>query len=307
MSTAGAEPVRSERSLRQLIAGHPVAAMLILMFVIGWGFLIPAALLGVPLIPIPLLGAIFLAQLGPAVLVTWAGRGWPAVRQLFGRVFRWRVNLVWYALALFLIPVLTYLWTAAVFGGGALNALFTDRSLILSYLSSLSILPLVSLWEETAWMGIVQARIATYRSALIAAAITGPLFGLLHMPLQLGQPVGTFLFTMAALMIFGIPFRIVLGWMYNVTGGSILIVALVHVTFDATNNNPIFVAASPGQIVLQPGGGAVQLVVLAWAIAVLILSRGRLGARTNSQAAEQSQPQVPASQPISDVTTAGPG
>jgi len=297
MSTASTEPIRSQRSLRQLIADHPVASMLILMFAVGWGFLIPAALLGVPLIPIPLLGAIFLAQLGPSVLVTWAGGGWPAVRQLFGRVFRWRVNFVWYALALFLIPVLTYLWTAAVFGGGALHALFTDRSVILSYLSSLSILPLVSLWEETAWMGIVQARIAAYRSALIAAAITGPLFGLLHMPLQLGQPVGTFLFSMAALMIFGIPFRIVLGWLYNVTGGSILIVALLHVTFDATNNNPIFVVASPGQIVLQPGGGAVHLVVLAWAIVVLILTRGRLGARISSRDAEQPQPQVAASQP----------
>ena len=149
-------------------------------------------------------------------------------------------------------------------------------------------------------MGIVQAKLSSYRGALLAAAITGPLFGLLHMPLQLGQPLGTFLFTMAALMIFGIPFRIVLGWLYNVTGGSILIVALLHVTFDATNNNPILVAASPGQIVLQPGGGAVHVVVLAWAIVVLILTRGRLGARLRSRDAGTSEPavQIPGSRPV---------
>ncbi len=35
MGTGSAEPVRSQRSLRQLIAGHPVAAMLILMFAVG--------------------------------------------------------------------------------------------------------------------------------------------------------------------------------------------------------------------------------------------------------------------------------
>ncbi len=141
-------------------------------------------------------------------------------------------------------------------------------------------------------MGIVQARLASYRGALLAAVITGPLFGLLHTPLNLGQPLGSFLFTMAALMISAIPFRIVLGWMYNLTGGSILIVAIVHVTFDATNNNPLLTAASPGQILLQPGGGAVHLVILAWAIVLLILTRGRLGVLVTSRAEEQSQPQV---------------
>jgi membrane protease YdiL (CAAX protease family) len=278
MTTASVEPVSSRGSLRQLIARHPVTTMLVLMFVIAWGFLIPAVIAGVPLIPFPLLGAIFLAQLAPSVLVTWAEGGWPAVGELFRRIFRWRVNPGWYAVALLAIPVVSLLWTAAVFGGGALTALFTNRSIILDYLSSLTILPLVSLWEETAWMGIVQARLARYRGPLIAAVITGPLFGLLHMPLQLGQSIGPFLFTMAALMIFGIPFRMVLGWMYNLTGGSILIVAIAHVTFDATNNNQLLTAAGPGQILLQPGGGAVHLVVLVWAIVLLIVTRGRLGA-----------------------------
>jgi CAAX protease family protein len=278
MSTASDQAVSSRGSLRQLIARHPVTTMLVLMFVIGWGFLIPAVIAGVPLIPFPLLGAIFLAQLAPSVLVTWAEGGWPAVGELFRRIFRWRVNPVWYAVALLLIPVVSLLWTAAVFGGGAITALFTNRSIIFDYLSSLTILPLVSLWEEAAWMGIVQARLARYRGPLIAAVITGPLFGLLHMPLQLGQPIGPFLFTMAALMIFGIPFRMVLGWMYNLTGGSILIVAIAHVTFDATNNNQLLTAAAPGQILLQPGGGAVHLVVLVWAIVLLIVTRGRLGA-----------------------------
>jgi membrane protease YdiL (CAAX protease family) len=282
MSTASAEPIPSSSSLRQVIARHPVTVMLILMFVIAWAFLIPAVLLGVPVIPFPILGAIFLAQLGPAVLVTWAGGGWPEVRHLFGRIFRWRVHPAWYLLALLGIPVASLLWTALVFGGGAVHALLTNPALIEDYLSSLTILPIVSLWEEAAWMGVAQARLAGYRGPLVAAVITGPLFGLLHMPLEIGKPVGTFLFVMAALMLFGIPFRIVLGWVYNMTGGSILIVAILHTTFDATNNGQLLAAASPGSIVLQPGGGAVHLVVLAWAVAVLILTRGRLGFRPGS-------------------------
>ena len=277
------EPAQSPGSIRHLIARHPVTVMLLLMFVIGWAFLIPAALAGIPLIPFPLLGAILLAQLGSSVLVTWAGGGWTEVRRLFGRIFRWRVHPVWYLIALLGIPVVSLLWTAIVFGAGAVQALFTNRSVIEDYLSSLTILPIVSLWEETAWMGIVQARLATYRGPLLAAVITGPLFGLLHMPLLIGRPIGTFLFALVAGMVFGIPFRIVLGWLYNMTGGSILIVAIAHTTFDATNNGQLLASASPGLFLLQPGGGAVHLVVLAWAAAVLILTRGRLGVRVTAE------------------------
>ena len=275
-------------TVRQLIARHPVTAMLVLMFVVAWAFLIPAALAGVPLIPFPLLGAVFLGQLLPAVLVTWSVGRSPEVRKLFGCVFKWRVHPGWYLVALLAIPLAALLGTAAVFGGGALRALFTDSSVILAYLSSLTILPVVNIWEETAWMGVVQARLAGYRGSLLAAAVAGPLFGLVHMPLELGQPLGSFLLTMAALMLFAIPLRIVLGWMYNVTGGSILIVAIVHATFNATNNTQLLNGAAPGQAVLAPGGGAVHLVVLAWAILILVLTRGRLGDRAAAQAATSS-------------------
>lgn len=278
MSTTSATPLKSPLSLRLLIARHPVAAMLLLMFAVGWAFLIPAAVAGLPLIPFPLLGAVFLAQLGSALLVTWAADGWSGVRGLLGRVFRWQVNPAWYAVALLLIPVVSLAWTAAVFGGGAIHALFTNRSVILDYLNALTILPIVSLWEEMAWMGVVQARLAAYRGSLLAAVITGPLFGLLHMPLSLGKPIGPLLLTMGALIGFAIPFRILLGWIYNVTGGSVLLVALTHLTFDASNNTNLVAAASAGQVILQPGGGAVWFVVAALAIGVLILTRGRLGA-----------------------------
>jgi membrane protease YdiL (CAAX protease family) len=260
------------------------------MFVVAWAFLIPAVLAGVELIPFPLLGAVFLGQLGSAVLVTWAGGGWREVRHLFGRIFRWRVHPAWYLLAIFGIPIASLLGTGAIFGTGALHALFTNPAVIGEYLSALTILPIVSLWEEAAWMGVVQARLATYRGPVLGAVITGPLFGLLHMPLQIGKPIGGFVFSLTALMLLGIPFRLVLGWLYNATGGSILIVAIAHTTFDASNNGQLLAGAAPEQLVLQPGGGAVFVVVIAGAILALILTRGRLGSPTS----EPSLPVLPA-------------
>ncbi len=73
-----------------------------------------------------------------------------------------------------------------------------------------------------------------------------------------------------------------LGWLYNATGGSILIVAIAHTTFDATNNGQSLAGAASGQALLQPGGGAVHLVILALLVVVLILTRGRLGAPARS-------------------------
>ncbi len=175
--------------IRSVVARHPVVAMLIAMFTISYALLIPPALAGLPLEPF-LLGVIFLGQLLPAVLVTAAIGGRPAVRELFRRVFRWRVHPMWYLVALLAIPVVALLASAVVFGPGALRALVTDPAVILAYLNQLTILPLVNLWEETAWMGVIQARLADNRGPVLAAVITGPLFGLVHLPLQLGEPLG---------------------------------------------------------------------------------------------------------------------
>ncbi len=260
--------------MRHAVARHPVATMLIVMFPVSYALLIPPALAGLPLEPF-LLGVVLFAQLLPAVLVTAAVGGRPAVRDLFARVFRWRFSLVWWLVALFAIPVAALLATTAIFGTGAVHALVTDRSVILAYLSQLTILPIVNLWEETAWMGVIQARLAARRGPTPAAVIAGLLFGLVHLPLQLGKPLGAFLLDLSLLMTFVIGLRILIGWLYTVTGASILIAAVTHVTFNATNNNNLLTAAAPGNEMLTfiPWGVTAVL-----AVAVALVTRGRLGA-----------------------------
>ena len=228
---------------------HPVAATLIAMFAVSYTLLIPPALAGLPLEPF-LLAVVLFGQLLPAVLVTATVGGRPAVRDLFARVFRWRFSPWWWLVALFAIPVASLLVATVMFGPGALQALVTDRAVVLANLSQLTILPLVNLWEETAWTGVVQARLAAHRGELRAAVIVGLLFGLLHLPLQLGKPLGTLLRDLSLLMVFSIGLRIVIGRLYAVTGGSILIAAATHATFNATTNKDLLSAAAPGNEVL---------------------------------------------------------
>jgi CAAX protease family protein len=296
---ATSSPLASPGGLRSAVARHPVAAMLIMMFVIGWAILMPPALAGIPLEPFPLLGAVLFAQLLPAVLVTAAVGGRPAVRELFSRVFRWRVRLLWYLVALLAIPVVALLMSVVLFGTGAVRALVTDQSIILGYLNSLTILPLVNLWEETAWTGVIQARLAVGRGPLLAAVITGVFFTLVHLPLRFGQPLGELVGGLLLAMILGIGLRILIGWLYYVSGGSILIAAIVHVTFNATNNGTLLTAAAPGNSVVD---------LIPWVtigvlgLVVAVLTRGRLGARDEDVQQYAGAPALAPSAPMMPST-----
>jgi uncharacterized protein len=261
---------------RSVVARHPVAAMLILMFVIGWAILIPPAIAGLDLVPVFLLAAVLFAQLLPALLVTAAVGGRPAVRELFSRVFRWRFSLVWYLVALLAIPVAALLISVVFFGTGAVHALLTDRSIQLGYVVSLTALPLVNLWEETAWTGVIQARLALGRGPLAAAVITGLFFQLIHLPLRIGQPLGELVTGLVFAGILGIGLRILIGWLYYVSGGSILLAAIVHVTFNATNNGSLITSAAPGNTFAET---IPWLTIGVLGLVVAILTRGRLGAR----------------------------
>jgi hypothetical protein len=65
-----------------------------------------------------------------------------------------------------------------------------------------------------------------------------------------------------------------IGWLYYASGGSILIAAITHVTFNATNNGSL----------LKPAGTSAAdwipwLTVGLLGLVVAVLTRGRLGAR----------------------------
>jgi membrane protease YdiL (CAAX protease family) len=278
-----------KQALRRRIAEHPVATQLIVLFGIGWPVLIPAALNGLPLEPFLFVVVVF-AQLLTPILIAAARGGRPAVRALFGRIFRWRVAFRWYLLAFLLIPV-SSLVVSSIYGLGNWKALFTDPKVILAYLISLSILPIVNLWEETAWTDIVQHNLGRRFGPLIAAMITGPLFGLLHLPLRLDQGFNPkMLIGLLFAMIFAIGLRVVIGWLYYASGRSILIAAITHASFNATNNGTLLTNAHPDSFVLS---NLTFFVVAALAVVVAVATRGRLGAPANLAADDLRSPVLP--------------
>jgi membrane protease YdiL (CAAX protease family) len=237
-TTLAAPAARPASPLRTFVARHPISSYLVVSFTVGWSILIPLLLAGIHL-DVALPAVVLVAQLVPATAVTAATDGRAGVRALFGRVFRWRVGAGWYLLAGLALPALALLAATAVYGPGPIGAVVSRPSLVLAYLATLLLVPVINLGEETGWTGFVQARLQDRHGALGAAAITAPLFALIHLPLLVADlgPAAA-LVSLVVLVMFAVPFRILLGWLYNRTG-SLIIVALFHAAFNGTQASGI--------------------------------------------------------------------
>jgi membrane protease YdiL (CAAX protease family) len=211
-------------------------------------------------------------SLGPmvsALLVTTLGGGSEGVRELLSRVFRWRVGLGWWVLAV-AGPALVFLLAAVIsrilFGGWPELGEF-GRS------EEFAFLGLFPYWvaniiffgfgEEVGWRGFALPRLQTgRRSALLAALILSLLWAGWHIPL-FSFAIG--LNSMGLIGVLGWLFSLVTGsvllaWIYNSTGGSVLIVSIFHGTLDIAITSP----AGP-QLANVMGA-----LVTVWGIAVLV-------------------------------------
>ncbi len=230
--------------LSRVAAAHPVRTYLVVSFAAAWGVLFPLTLNGLP--PEPgLLVVVFLGMVAPACLITAAEGGRPAVRELLSRTFRWRVDPVWYLLAAFGLPIAVVAGAVAVRGPGVLPYIASHPALIASYLAGFAVVPLINLWEETGWMGFVQARLESRFGALRAAVITAFFFAALHLPLFFVDGVGNVAVAVLLTLGFAVPFRIVLGWLYHHARSSVLVVAVAHASFNAINDGPLTLAMWP--------------------------------------------------------------
>ncbi len=227
-------------SLRSRIAGHPVAAFLIIAIPLAWLAQCLAILLLGDVTPGLLVELLVL--LGAAVLVTAAADGRPGVRRLFSGVVRWRVGAGWYVIALLALPLLTLL-TAVVTGtlrepgsGWAATAgLYFLKAVIIGAV-------LGNVWEELAWAGVVQRRLMERQGVLAGSLLTAVPFALIHLPQAFAQrgfaatPWADVALSWGVLIGFALVVRYLMGLVYVGTGGSILILGLLHGSMNAAGS-----------------------------------------------------------------------
>lgn len=225
-------------TLLSVIKRHPVTAFIAIAIPLSWAAQILALLLLGNILPGIL--AELLILLGTAALVTAVADGRPALRELFRRAFRWRVSPGWYVAAIMALPALTVLVAAAT---GTLHLPSGGwLSLLGNYLLNTVIIGalLANIWEELAWTGVVQHRLIDRHGPAKAAILTAIPFALIHLPFAFSERgfAGTswadVAVTWAVLFAFAPFFRLLMGLAYLGTGCSLLIVGLLHASFNAS-------------------------------------------------------------------------
>ena len=127
--------------------------------------------------------------------------------------------------------------------------------------------------EEVGWRGFALPRLQTGRSALFSALILSLFWAGWHIPLfSLAMGLkGMGLVGVPGWFFFIVTGSVLLAWIYNSTGGSILIVSVFHGTLDIAINSP------SGPELANVMGALVTI----WGLAALVwagpknLSRGR--------------------------------
>jgi uncharacterized protein len=163
-----------------------------------------------------------------AFVLSAAFDGWAGVRRLGRAGTRWRVNFGWY-LAILMIPGLAYGGSWAV---GLATGVSTEfNPLVPAMVSGL----LAGLLEEFGWSGFAFPALQARFGFLRAGAAVGVIVAVWHLPFFLlpgtTQRASSFLMFLVTLIVA----RVVLGWVYSGSGGSVLLAILLHASGNAWN------------------------------------------------------------------------
>lgn len=227
--------------LKNLMSKHPVTAFFLLAYAItgsiwtpiSYGYVHGLIELTPLIITVYILGS-FGPLLSAAIVTYLTGN---SLRVWFSQALKWRVSVKWWLVAFF-IPLVLYAAMAGIHMllGGRFN---------LSEVSPLLSLPggflSVFLWgggnEELGWRGFALPRLQERYNPLISGLIVGVVWTLWHAPpgiVELGFVQWAVDLPFYMITVTGI--SIVATWLYNRSGGSVLLTMVFHASVNATQS-----------------------------------------------------------------------
>jgi len=267
-----------------MVRRHPLISFFVLTYALSWLLWAPLVIFRDQL-PSPLglvlriLGTNVPSALGLVFVGLLSGR--PGVRRMLRRLVHGRIGLRWYLAVLALAMLAPVGLGLSILLGGDMPVVNTTIFGVL-FLFAFSIFPGSALGEELGWRGFVLPRMQARRSALKASLIIGILWGSWHLPLWLtgieSHPISLF----PPFVVAVIASSVICIWLYNNTGGSLLIIVLYH----AAINLPITVLFERLGSQTQPFLIYVALNVVA-AVAVVIANGAEHLSRTARRQIEQ--------------------
>ena len=215
---------------------------------------------------------------GPALaallVVAWVS-GRRGVAEFWAQLTRWRVGWRWYLVApgifLAMHGVALAVGAVAGLGVGGTGSALTAGALLAIWL------PIVLLggqWEEPGWLGYLVRRLQDARvySPLLVLLGAGLVRMLWHTPLVLLGAIPWYDFVFGTLAL-----QVVLLWLYDRTGGSVLVPMVCHLFSNLTMATVLPFIAEPDRWSYWLVFVVVEVMV---AVGLLVATRGRLGLRS---------------------------
>ena len=233
---------------------HPVLTYFVLTFVISWGgVLILGAPRGMPttseqfqkLWPIVFL-LFFLGPSIASILLTGLVYGRTGFRELLSRLLRWRVGTRWYAVALLTAPLLV---TAVLLALSLISPVFLPGILTTANKVSLILSGIMigliggGFLEELGWTGFAVLGLRRHYGVFTTGLIVGFLWGAWHfLPTFWGSGDSSGALSLSLLLppcLFYVgvlpAYRVLMVWVYDRTGESLLVAMLMHASLTASS------------------------------------------------------------------------
>lgn len=230
-SASSRSPAGSEGGIAGLVRRHPLGSFFVLACLFSWAYWIPAAVVASHLSHFP-------GLLGPmlaAVVVTAIREGKAGLQELAARMVRWRVPLRWYAVALApAAGALLALGALAAAGRGwpSLDEFSTMPGVPdLGWLGLFAVVLVVNGYgEEVGWRGFAWARFRERHTLRGAAMLLAVPWAIWHIPtFWLDTGLAELDLVVVPGWLVGLAAgAVVLGWLYEQAGSSLLVVALFH-------------------------------------------------------------------------------
>jgi uncharacterized protein len=222
-------PTTGWQKVRGFVRRYELVSFFALSYLIAWSTL-----------PFGTFGAY--APVISVIIVILIAEGLPGLARLGRRIIRWRVNWIWYAAAIGL-PLLVHAvgiglnmaagapspsgdqfqpWYVVLMLFGIRMINFTDGPL----------------GEEPAWRGFAQPRLQSKWSPLASAALLGVLITVWHLPLVFMPQFDLALPDIVSTVVVTFWYA----WLFNRTGGSVLLPLIAHVTEGCVNTQVLWPA-----------------------------------------------------------------
>jgi len=292
MSTITSVLLTHESRLKSFMINHPLLSYFTIAYLFTWALVVPITLsqmgLGFFSLPEPLLFIFLLASTysGPlpaALIMVSMLDGKEGRRQLWRRVFQWRVGFNWYLLVLIVYPVVFLAGLTLYLGVAPWLALVENWQLIFTSYFPVALIGILfpGLGEEPGWRGFALPRLQELYGPLFGTLILAVLHGFWHLPVYfipgaiLEGPFNLTQFVANTCLL--ITLTVFWTWLFNRADQSVFFAMFVHGASNATSG---FIPQLELEISDPWFGFKTWAVVIAL---LIVFTRGGLGYRSSAK------------------------